>query len=945
MPARITRSSLSVPAAKGPRKKNKSQKRSLNAFAIAEAQEPETHKIRRSRLGEVEEDGSRAKRRRISGDDAENEDEEPVMKQRGRDDDDSSDESDEEGNRWRMGVVGEDDDSDIDSEEAFGSSDEERFEEWTFRGGSGSSKSKGKAMRQTGRDEEGEELDLDENVEEDSGDESLGSDAVDLATMLDNYQGSEDEELSSDSDDGEDGGDDSDDETSPSDYSMSDAQDENDADKAARLQSLVSSLHPEEKASRKPREADSHESRVPSASGLTSSEKFDINDFLATTSDPQLKKVSKELGVLPKTSKKDVKLAPSLPKRQKDRLERIAANEKAKETLERWVDTVKQQRRADHLSFPLFDPETAKPEGSAQMLSVMQSRPFSDLEATIQNIMQESGLTSGRTDEEEEKLRELEELKTNKMPLEEVQARRAELRKARDLLFREEVRAKRIKKIKSKAFRRIKRKERENVAALDRDAFAEGMDGEMDDEEREMAERRRAEERMRLKHKDSKWAKQMKKSGRTTWDEDAISSVTEMARKNDELKRRIEGKEIRDDDDASGDEILSSSDDDGSASDADDDAAEFQRLQRQMQRAEEYGDVDEKASKLHGLKFMREAEARRRKENHEAAEQIRRELNHDVDGSDGEEEEQTVGRRIFAPNLHQDRPAQKTKEMKDEFEEYESDADNDARVIAGGAASVSGDSLSHANGSTTNASLAQITSKVTEAAALPTHNKKSGVVKPSKKPPKHQPTLDPPLEFLPGEKHSQPDADGWVTVTYNQDNGESGAEEEEEKDRPGYSKNILDQTEILRRAFAGDDVEDAFEAEKNTIIEEEDEKVIDSTLPGWGSWIGSGLSKKDKRRKPPHLNQLKKQEGIRPDKRKDAKLQGVIINQKRIKGNAKYLASELPHLYGSRQEYERSIRMPVGGQWNTKATYQENVRPRVMVKPGAIVRPIEKPLV
>jgi U3 small nucleolar RNA-associated protein 14 len=37
--------------------------------------------------------------------------------------------------------------------------------------------------------------------------------------------------------------------------------------------------------------------------------------------------------------------------------------------------------------------------------------------------------------------------------------------------------------------------------------------------------------------------------------------------------------------------------------------------------------------------------------------------------------------------------------------------------------------------------------------------------------------------------------------------------------------------------------------------------------------------------------------------------------------------------------------MPVGGKWNTIQTYQENVKPRVLVKPGAIVRPIEKPLV
>ena len=41
--------------------------------------------------------------------------------------------SDSSGNEWRVGEVG-DDDSDIESDDAFGASDEERFEDFTFRG-------------------------------------------------------------------------------------------------------------------------------------------------------------------------------------------------------------------------------------------------------------------------------------------------------------------------------------------------------------------------------------------------------------------------------------------------------------------------------------------------------------------------------------------------------------------------------------------------------------------------------------------------------------------------------------------------------------------------------------------------------------------------------------------------------------------------------------------
>jgi U3 small nucleolar RNA-associated protein 14 len=58
-----------------------------------------------------------------------------------------------------------------------------------------------------------------------------------------------------------------------------------------------------------------------------------------------------------------------------------------------------------------------------------------------------------------------------------------------------------------------------------------------------------------------------------------------------------------------------------------------------------------------------------------------------------------------------------------------------------------------------------------------------------------------------------------------------------------------------------------------------------------------------------------------------------------------YLASTLPFPFTNRAEYEKSIRMPIGTEWNVKRTYQENTKPRVLVKPGMIVTPMEKPLV
>jgi len=57
-------------------------------------------------------------------------------------------------------------------------------------------------------------------------------------------------------------------------------------------------------------------------------------------------------------------------------------------------------------------------------------------------------------------------------------------------------------------------------------------------------ERKRAEERRALRHKEGKWSKGMKDTGRTMWDEEAENGVIEMAPRSEELQMRISRKAI-----------------------------------------------------------------------------------------------------------------------------------------------------------------------------------------------------------------------------------------------------------------------------------------------------------------------------------------------------------------------------------------------------------------
>jgi len=377
-----------------------------------------------------------------------------------------------------------------------------------------------------------------------------------------------------------------DDESSLS-ISMSEADEEgDDADKLSALQDLVSSIQPKSTGPSGPQERlpDAQESSAPSDFGFNPKRKLTVADLLPTVSnsDPRLKKSvklldSRNLKASGRRNGVPTKLEVPLPKRQQGRLDRAAAYQKSKETLDRWIDTVKHNRRAEHLSFPLIDPTAAAVQGVNRLLPTSHSQPLNDLESEIQNILQDSGLTSSHDKSQEDQIQAFEELQTNKMSLDEVQARRAELRKARELLFREEVRAKRIKKIKSKSYRRVHRKQREWAQQEERDAFA-AAGVQLSEDEHERNDRRRAEERMGARHRESKWAKGVKDSGRAAWDEDARTGVTEMAKRGEELRRRIEGKKAGNEDENGSDSASETSDDDDSNSSM----TKEQKLQRKL---------------------------------------------------------------------------------------------------------------------------------------------------------------------------------------------------------------------------------------------------------------------------------------------------------------------------------------------------------------------------
>jgi len=879
--------------------RTKSKKRTLDAFSIASHQNPNEFKIRQHRLGTSEGGNRPNKRSRDHEEEEEDEAGQTVKKQRkgppkGRFDELDLDQgSDSEGNKWKLGEVDSDDDSDLDSDEAFGESDEERFEGFTF---SGSSDKRGKKKANP----KPKDMNLEEGEGEDSclelEDSDLGEDAIDLAAMLDaaeevdpdtlnihkeygvELSGSEEEDQESQSSEDE------------SLISSMDEDEVSDPVKLAALQRLIANLpqtDPSSKGLAKQRSDGASEYDKPSDFGLTSKTKLTLEDLgLPTIKDPHIRKSLKFLDSNAEGKQKGVpkRLEVPLVKRQQDRLDRSAAYDKSKETLDRWTDTVKHNRRADHLMFPLPDNDLASAHANNRLQPTTNSKPFNELEATIQSILEESGLATANGKDDEDRIREFEELETNKLSMEDVKARREQLRMARELLFREEAKAKRIKKIKSKSYRKVHRKQREKEERLNKDALAEGGFVPSEDE-LEAQDRRRATERMGQKHRGSKWAKTAKGSGRAIWDEDARLGLDEMARRDEELRKRVEGRAVRKEFDDESGASFSNPDDDLS----EDDAAEQRELLRQLNGVSNQDVVDDSVSgsKLANMKFMRNAEASRRKQNDAMVEDMRRELAGEVSSS--EDEEGDIGRRTFGPGggKGQEKIASRNG---DEFQESvgsQNDGDefeSEVRGVDNAPKKAVGYSKSQNINGTSNKDFRPATSVhiPSESGAWSKVTSKSSTISDAeakRRRHKNNNTID--AEELDLSKAAvittQPKSKKATkkALTLNVPSDESADE-----DTVQLPFAIRDH-ELIKKAFAGADVVGDFEAEKKQTIEDEDEKIIDNTLPGWGSWTGDGISKREKARNKGRF--LTKSEGIKEQNRKDARLERVIINEKRVK--------------------------------------------------------------
>ncbi|XP_069069010.1 U3 small nucleolar RNA-associated protein 14 homolog A [Pleurodeles waltl] len=723
-------------------------------------------------------------------------------------------------------------------------------------------------------------------------------------------------------------------------YDMSASDDEGGSDDERKHRKLLEAISSLDGKKRKKMAERSESSAQVSEFGVSSEgagEKIHLLELMKPIKpSSSLATVKKQLNKL--KTKKTVELP--LSKQETQRIQREVAYEKTSKAVTKWDRVVLQNRKAEQLVFPL-NQEGPSSKPIEEVLTNWKAR--TPLEQEIFNILHKN--KQPLTDP---LLTPVEEASLKAMSLEEAKLRREELQKARALQSYYESKARRERRIKSKKFHRVLKKGKQKDALKEFEELRK-TNPQAALEELQKMDKTRIVERMSLKHQNSgKWAKS--KVIMAKYDLEARKAMQEQLEKNKELTKKLE--------------IVSESDDEGEpeedtipdfvnevqmtkegpnpwmsgklSRDGKDSLAEVESQQPPVEMDEGKKSEDEEEKELsEDEMLLQEFEniRRLRKEQEGQYEQPKEEQT----GCSKEIASEIVEERAAEYNLLFQRLAEqgqrsqgkrRSKELHTTSLELADNCPNgrkeqekvDELPPVGEEGPLLMERLDR-------------TRTIEEVGNLAGEEWADEELQPGLPAKEEQKSTEKKLTSEEPQKKNKKLIDPSAVLTVNSmllraPVLPTAVEEEDEREE--------DQKMIIQEAFAGDNVIEDFLKEKRNVQNASKPKDIDLTLPGWGEWGGTGLKLSKKKRK----RFIIKAAPAPP--RKDQRLPHVIINEKRDIAVAAHQVNELPFPFNNRQQFEGSIRTPIGTAWNTQRAFQKLTAPRVVTKQGHVIEPISE---
>ncbi|XP_010259528.1 PREDICTED: uncharacterized protein C57A7.06 [Nelumbo nucifera] len=637
--------------------------------------------------------------------------------------------------------------------------------------------------------------------------------------------------------------------------------------------------------------------------------------------------------------KKSMPLQAPLPKVDREKLDRKAAYEQSKKEITKWEPLVKRNREAPTIYFD----EDVNLGFSTVGAIASEFEPRTDFEKKIASVMRDAQVVEAHN-QDGSRLLEL-----NKISIEDVKDRQNRLAKMRSLLFRHEMKAKHIKKIKSKTYHRLLKKDKMKAASTERQ-----MDPEAAKEYAMKQEFKRAEERMRLKHKNSsKWAKRILKRGLNAQDEGTRAAISEQLHQHTLLTRKMNSMK----DSSSSDEDEDDDEDDMPGTEQDEASKLLTKAKEKTLKVIEEEDEMPQSGVL-SLPFMVRGLKKRKEAAYEEAKLVLQEYDsslkqlEDTDELSSPKVDTSCGRRVFGMAKKNSQESTNKKksdnivnnsDSEDDLEPKENvDVEHDKVRALHNDAHIDCDVLRQESGLDPDNVFKSFDDIVRDPGPKTTYEVSIFAPDSSKKMKREKEVngngRKPPSAVAPSLRFQNVEEVDRDTDT------ESGEEMVDgilsSATKPSYE--LPSQADLIHRAFAGDDVEEEFEKDKLEILNEEvpePEKPV--LLPGWGQWTHIQQKKGLPSWMLEEHENAKKKRGDALKRRKDAHLKHVIISEKIDKKAAKLHTKTLPYPYTSKEVFEQSIRMPIGPEFNPATSVGALNRPEVVKKSGIIIKPIK----